>query len=150
MFYHMQKHGPAPNVVAYGTAIAACAIDSDWEKVLELLDDMKSNNIKANVVALSAAIEVLSAAHKLDEATIVFRDGISLGVFCDIYKSSWRIDLHSCSAAVSRIAISSYLADLKEGCIPMDSLAGNDLVVITGKGLHSANVPVLPKFVNLI
>jgi pentatricopeptide repeat protein len=53
----------APDAVPYAIAIAACGKAGKWSKALDVLVAMSEDSIKPNVIAFSAAIQVLTCVY---------------------------------------------------------------------------------------
>jgi pentatricopeptide repeat protein len=53
----------APDAVPYGIAIAACGKAGKWAKALDVLAAMSEDSIKPNVIAFSAAIQVITCLY---------------------------------------------------------------------------------------
>eukprot|EP00439_Symbiodinium_sp_Y106_P052023 s5165_g6.t4 len=60
--------GATPDIVAFATAIAACASGSRWELVLVLLREMSSEQLEPPVVAYNAAMTACTSAVSWDGA----------------------------------------------------------------------------------
>jgi len=60
LFDEMSKSGIEPSEVTYGVAIAACG--NDWERALDLIDQMRYNNMRINTIVYNSAIAALSRA----------------------------------------------------------------------------------------
>lgn len=56
----MQLEGLMPNVITYAAAVAACR--DRPQKVLALLERMRNENIEANTIVLTSAINALARA----------------------------------------------------------------------------------------
>ncbi|CAE7215880.1 unnamed protein product [Symbiodinium sp. KB8] len=57
-----QCRGATPDIVAFATAIAACASGSRWELVLVLLHEMSMEQLEPPVVAYNAALTACTSA----------------------------------------------------------------------------------------
>ena len=52
----MRQRGLEPDVITYSAAISACEKGSQWERALELLDEMRQRGLEPDVITYSAAI----------------------------------------------------------------------------------------------
>ena len=60
LFDEMSKSGIEPSEVTYGVAIAACG--NDWERALDIIDQMRANDMRINTIVYNSAIAALSRA----------------------------------------------------------------------------------------
>ncbi|CAN0269948.1 unnamed protein product, partial [Phaeothamnion confervicola] len=60
--------GLAPNVVAFGTAIKACARGGDWRQALDILDGMPAVGVQPNIIAVNTALAACARAGRAAEA----------------------------------------------------------------------------------
>ncbi|KAL7448132.1 hypothetical protein ACHAWC_000380, partial [Mediolabrus comicus] len=58
----MKEKGIEPNEVSYGVAVTACGNGGQWEKALELLEQMRKENMKINTITYNSAIAALAKA----------------------------------------------------------------------------------------
>lgn len=142
------------NLYCFNAAISACEKGGAWVEALEIYERMVANGdpINPNFVTLSSLILALDKAGQKELAQGKYEEGLKVGIV-----RPWRrtrspdgnsiraLDLHNFSAAMGKAAIRSCMDAFlqKKGFFLEDS--GNDLVIITGKGLNTADgeLPVL-------
>jgi pentatricopeptide repeat domain-containing protein 1 len=64
LLHEMEAKNIPPTEVSYSVTIKACGKSGQWEKALELLDVMRSKQMKINIFVYNAAIGALSKAAK--------------------------------------------------------------------------------------
>lgn len=96
--------------------------------------------------------QALDSAGQKEMAQSVYEEGVSLGIVKPWKKalvnqrSARALDLHQFSSAMTRSAIRSHLEAISFGSVKVEA----NLVVIVGKGLHSAKDPVIGSTVTTI
>ena len=142
------------NLYCFNAAISACEKGGAWIEALEIYERMveMGDPISPNFVTLSSLILALDQAGQKELAQSKFEEGMKKGIVKPWRRtlnqdgdSIYALDLHNFSSSMAKAAIRScmdaYL--LKKKIIREGS--GNDLVIITGKGLNTArgDLPVL-------
>jgi pentatricopeptide repeat protein len=129
----MESRGLEPNVITLSAAISACEKGGQWQKALELLESMESRGLEPDVIMLSAAIEAVDAASQYQIAMDIMMNARACGFYSKAWSKQNTVDLHDCSAAVSRAIMGCLLQDVRSGM-----RACQDVMIITGRGKHSA------------
>ena len=132
VFDSMAGRGLEPNVVTYSAAISACGNCGEWAKALELFESMAGHGSEPNAVTFNAIIEALDSALQPEIAIDIARDPRFHGFYPRARLLDGVVDLHSCSAAVSRSVIGGLLKDFRAGRIGCQ-----DVIIVTGRGKHS-------------
>ena len=138
------------NLYCFNAAISACEKGHAWVEALELYERMLEigGSIQPNVVTLNSLLESLEYAGQKELATSKYIEGRKLNMV-----NPWRqtkdlngayvraMDLHNFSAAMAKAAVRTYM----DGSIIRNksTQASEDLLIITGKGIHSEKDPVL-------
>jgi pentatricopeptide repeat protein len=153
------------NLYCFNAALSALEKGGAWVEALEVYEQMKDigGPIQPNVVTLNTLVVALDKAGQKEIAQSYYEEGIQQRII-----QLWRftldhrgrriraLDLHRCSASLARAAIRSHLERLlRRGSSQTyatlanpETLGGQDLVIIVGKGIHSTSGdPVLSQAV---
>jgi pentatricopeptide repeat domain-containing protein 1 len=138
------------NLYCWNAAISACEKGGAWVEALDLYERMLENDsIAPNFITMNSLIEALSNNGQKDLAQSKYDEGVEMGIV-----DPWRrtrnnkgetilaLDLHKFSAAMAKAALRNTLDTWLDENHNSGVLV-EDLVIITGKGLNSAAVPVL-------
>jgi pentatricopeptide repeat protein len=98
--------GVEPEVITCSAAISACEKGGQWEKVLQLLEEMRAKGVKPDVTTYAAVIGAV--VDQLTAARGLLKKALALGVFAKpVWTSvgSWKLDLqeHSEGSAVTAV-----------------------------------------------
>ena len=74
------KYGVDPDVITYNAAISACEKGWQWERALELLEEMKSSGIEPDVISYSAAISACEKGGQWERALELLEEMKSRGI----------------------------------------------------------------------
>jgi pentatricopeptide repeat domain-containing protein 1 len=80
LLHEMEANGIPPTEVSYSVTIKACGKSGQWEKALDLLEVMRSKNMKINIYVYNAAIGAVAKAAKQRMKTMDGSDGKMLSV----------------------------------------------------------------------
>ena len=61
----MRAAGLTPNAISYSAAISACEKGQQWQRALELLEEMKAAGVAPNVISYNAAISACEKGQQL-------------------------------------------------------------------------------------
>lgn len=147
------------NLYCFSAAISACSKGGAWVEALEVYERMKAyggDDLRPDAVTLGSLIEGLDRAGQKELAQDVYQDGLRSKSINPWRKTRsakgetiWAMDLHSFSVAMAKAAVRSQINSwiLHKGSARLTA----DRVVVVGKGLRSADEPVLlPAVVNLL
>ncbi|CAJ1940268.1 unnamed protein product [Cylindrotheca closterium] len=144
------------NTYCFNSAISACEKGGAWVEALDLYERMVDigGSIRPNFVTVSSLILALDKAGQKDLAQSKFEEGVRKRIVKpwrwtqnDADESIYALDLHNFSAAMAKAAVRSCMDSYFFGITNrmLDDRVGKDLVIITGKGLHtrSTDDPIL-------
>ena len=73
-----------PNEITYSSVIHACAKGDEWQRALELFDEMQPRNLTPNSIAYAAALNACAIGRQPERALSLFeslqQDGLSPGL----------------------------------------------------------------------
>jgi pentatricopeptide repeat protein len=139
------------NQYCFNAAISACEKAGAWVEALEIYERMKEQggSLQPTMVTLSSLVLALDKAGQKEIAQSYYKEGVQRKIV-----NPWRftrdqndeklraMDLHKFSAAMARAALRCHfetmLMNSRRPVIPDDGL-----LIIVGKGLRSAEEPVL-------
>ena len=61
-----------PDEFVYSSVISACARGRDWDRALEILSEMRLDNLVPNVVTYTALITALRAGNSVQDQGLIF------------------------------------------------------------------------------
>ena len=64
----MNVQGHKPNIHCFSAAISACGKCGQWEKALQLLDEMQQRRLEPDVISFSAAISACEKVGQWEKA----------------------------------------------------------------------------------
>ena len=78
-----QRHGVATDIVAYNTAIHACAKSQQWQRALQLMEDMQGKGVPADTITYNTAISACAKGGQWQRALQLMGDMQSNGIPVD-------------------------------------------------------------------
>merc|ERR1711924_215713 len=136
----MSGRGVKPNVVSFNAVISACEKGRKWERALDLLENMRARRVEPDLISFKAAIGALSAAGLDDDALELYAEALENGAFTHwSARHAGMLDFHNFPSEVAGIALRFALelsSSRPKGRHRSDDAEG-DLIVITGRGVHS-------------
>lgn len=144
------KRNDLMNIYCFNAAISACEKGQAWVEALELYERMLDigGPIFPNVVTLNSLLVALESAGQKELARSKYYEGRKLKIV-----NPWRVtttvngervkamDLHKFSGAMAKAALRGFMDTLTRRS-KADNKIG-DLLIISGKGLHSKKDPIL-------
>ena len=76
----MKNNGIEPDVISYSATISACEKGGQWEKALQLFQEMRTNGIEPNVISYGATISACEKGGQWDKAMHIFKDMKTHGI----------------------------------------------------------------------
>ena len=135
----MQQRRLEPDVYSFNAAIRACGKSGQWEKALQLLDEMQQRRLEPDVISFNAAISACEKSFHHREADDLYQKAGIAGFYSHFVISDLnQLDLHGASQELANVIVRNFLKKLRSGC-----QSAEDFVIITGQGHNSAGAPVL-------
>jgi len=148
--HEMPRRSIRPDVISFAAAISACGAAGRWEDAVAVFETMHCAGVDPDVVAYNAAIEACELAGAHAPAQHLLAQAADRGLYARNFlvggahgtSNGWtKLDLHELSAPVARTAVRWAL---RSAGVVVDDKAEEDLVVVTGRGVHSeGGEPVL-------
>ena len=137
----MQRRGVQPDVITWNAAISACEKGAQWERALEMFEEMQRRGLQPDVITWNAVISSCQQSGSLDQAIDLFLEAQIIGIY-SLWLNPATIDLHDLPLSVARAAVASVLADVSlqpRNRQYFDTSISTTLTIITGRGNRSEN-----------
>lgn len=152
---HLGEDGSLLNLYCFNAAISACEKGQAWVEALELYERMLEigGPVRPNVITLNSLLVALEKAGQQELAKSKYIEGRKLKIV-----NPWRqtkdssgdpkgaMDLHKFSGAMAKAAVRTYMDGSNLGGGKPRPIS-DELIIITGKGIHSQKDPVLQESV---
>lgn len=79
-----RKYKLCPNVVSYSAAISACEKARNWEKAIELLNEMQSRGVEPTVMSFNATISACEKGGQAEKALALFAEMKAHGIMPNV------------------------------------------------------------------
>ncbi|CAJ1371232.1 unnamed protein product [Effrenium voratum] len=135
LLQEMPKCALQPDLGSFHAVLTACTSGGVWQAALQLLQRVQALDLSPDKELLERAIAPILNADRLEEALVVYREGLARGLL-QARRGPAMLDLHDFSLEAAQVAICEELLQLQQG----------DLVIITGRGSHSreGGLPMQP------
>merc|ERR1712054_276066 len=106
----MQQRRLEPDVISFSAAISACEKDGQWEKALQMLDEIQQRRLEPNVISFNAAISACEKSLHHREADRLYQEAGIAGFYSQFLISDLnRLDLHGASQQLANVIVRNFL-----------------------------------------